>query len=179
MHPLSVFVWSFFIADGFVCVFVSIVLRYKNSIKPRVFSKEYIFHLPFNDCLHSVAMDTSGRLEVVVVKNVYCLFSFDSRRCFVYGVIRLTGRPSAESRLVAAVSSLPLSQLSCSCSWNGLVGLVVKVSASRVEDPGFESHLRQDPGIESCLHQDFSRVESYQWLKNWHSSGYPARRLAL
>ena len=25
----------------------------------------------------------------------------------------------------------------------------------------------------------FFQVESYQWLKNWHSSGYPARRLAL
>ena len=50
-----------------------------------------------------------------------------------------------------------------------LVGLVVKVSASRAEDSGFEFHL--------C--QDFSGVESYQWLKNWHSSGYPARRLAL
>ena len=47
-----------------------------------------------------------------------------------------------------------------------LVGLVVKASASRVEEvPGLESHLRQD----------FSRVESYQWLQNWHSSGYPAR----
>ena len=33
-----------------------------------------------------------------------------------------------------------------------LVGLVVKASASRAEDPGFES----------CLRQDFSRVESYQ-----------------
>ena len=33
-----------------------------------------------------------------------------------------------------------------------LVGLVVKTSAPRVEDPRFESHLRQD----------FSRVESYQ-----------------
>ena len=49
-----------------------------------------------------------------------------------------------------------------------LVGLVVKVSASRAEDPGFESRL--------C--RDFFRVKSYQWLKNWHSSGYPARRLA-
>ena len=49
------------------------------------------------------------------------------------------------------------------------VGLVVKASASRAEDPGFESRL--------C--RDFSGVESYQWLKNWHSSGYPARRLAL
>ena len=50
-----------------------------------------------------------------------------------------------------------------------LVGPVVKASASRVEDPGFESHLRWD----------FSRVESYQWLQNWHSSGNPARRLVL
>ena len=50
-----------------------------------------------------------------------------------------------------------------------LVGLVDKAFASRVEDPGFKSHL--------C--QDFSGVESYQWLKNWHSSGYSARRLVL
>ena len=50
-----------------------------------------------------------------------------------------------------------------------LVGLVVKASASRVEDPGFKSRLRRD----------FSGVESYLWLKNWRSSGYPARRLAL
>ena len=50
-----------------------------------------------------------------------------------------------------------------------LVGLVVNASTSRAEDPGFESRLRRD----------FSGVESYQRLKNWHSSGYPARRLAL
>ena len=50
-----------------------------------------------------------------------------------------------------------------------LVGLVVKASASRAEDPRFESHLRQD----------FWGVESYHWLKNWHSSCYPARCLAL
>ena len=50
-----------------------------------------------------------------------------------------------------------------------LVGLVVKASASRAEDPGFESSLRRD----------FFGVESYQWLKHWHSSRYPARRLAL
>ena len=32
-----------------------------------------------------------------------------------------------------------------------LVGLVVKACASRAEDPGFESHLRQDfSGVESC-----------------------------
>ena len=50
-----------------------------------------------------------------------------------------------------------------------LAGPVVKASASRAEDPGFESRLRRD----------FSGVESYQWLQNWHSSGYPARRLVL
>ena len=33
------------------------------------------------------------------------------------------------------------------CFTNCLIGLVVKVSASRAEDPGFESHLRQ--GVES------------------------------
>ena len=38
----------------------------------------------------------------------------------------------------------------------GLVGPVVKASASRAEDPGFESRLRRD----------FSGVESYQRLKN-------------
>ena len=48
-----------------------------------------------------------------------------------------------------------------------LAGLLVKASASGAEDPGFESRLRWD----------FFRVESY--LKNWHSSGYPARPLAL
>ena len=46
--------------------------------------------------------------------------------------------------------------------YDRLVDLVVKASASRAEDPGFEFRLRQN----------FSGVESYQWLKNWHSSGY-------
>ena len=50
-----------------------------------------------------------------------------------------------------------------------LVGLLVKESTSRAEDPGFESRLPRD----------ISGVESYQRLKIWHSSGYPARRLAL
>ena len=44
-----------------------------------------------------------------------------------------------------------------------------KASASRAEDPGFESRFRRD----------FFGVESYQSLQNWHSSGYPARRMAL
>ena len=50
-----------------------------------------------------------------------------------------------------------------------LVGLVVKASASRAEGPGLESRLTRD----------FLGVESYQWLKHWYSSGYPARCLAL
>ena len=37
-------------------------------------------------------------------------------------------------------------------NWNRLVGLVVIASASRAEDPGFES----------CLRQDFFGVVSYQ-----------------
>ena len=34
--------------------------------------------------------------------------------------------------------------MSCTLFANRLVGLVVKASASRAEDPGFESHLRRD-----------------------------------
>ena len=52
---------------------------------------------------------------------------------------------------------------------DSLVGLVVKASASRAEDPGFESRLRRDIFL----------VDSYQWLKNWHSSGHTARHLVL
>ena len=58
---------------------------------------------------------------------------------------------------------------STATSSHRLVGLVVKASSSKAEDPGFESRLRRD----------FFGVESYQWLQNWHSSGYPARRLVL
>ena len=44
--------------------------------------------------------------------------------------------------------------MSVECTWwvDRLVGLVVKVSASRAKDPGFESRLRRD----------FFGVESYQ-----------------
>ena len=40
----------------------------------------------------------------------------------------------------------------CSATWDRLVGLVVKASAPRAEDTGFESRLRRD----------FSGAESYQ-----------------
>ena len=38
---------------------------------------------------------------------------------------------------------------------------------------------RKIPGSNPVCAGIFLRVESYQWLKNWHSSGYPARHLAL
>ena len=58
---------------------------------------------------------------------------------------------------------------SLSCLIHRLVGLVVKVPASRAEGPGFESRLRLD----------FSGSSHTSDLKKWHSDGYPARRLAL
>ena len=69
-------------------------------------------------------------------------------------------------RVVPRTEQSELKWLPCQ---DRLVGLVVKASASRAGDPEFKSRLRRD----------FSGVESYQWLKNWHSSGYPARRPAL
>ena len=51
-----------------------------------------------------------------------------------------------------------------------LFGLVVKGSASRTEDPGFDSRLR---------HGDFSRSSHTSGLKNWLSSGYPGSALGL
>ena len=61
----------------------------------------------------------------------------------------------------------------CYCFWstalyfnpNRLVGLVVMASASRAEDPGFESRLRQD----------FFGVKSYQLLKK--KNGTPVTSL--
>ena len=38
---------------------------------------------------------------------------------------------------------------------------------------------RKIPGSNPAYAGIFFGVESYQWLKNWHSSGYPARRQAL
>ena len=46
-----------------------------------------------------------------------------------------------------------------------LVGLVVKASASRAEDPEFDSLSRR---------RDLFRVESCHGLKNWHSLGHNA-----
>ena len=74
--------------------------------------------------------------------------------------------PSQDVKQGVNFSKRPLHQLAFS---HRLVGLVVQPSASKAEGPGFESRLRRD----------FFGVESYQWLKNWHSSGYPARRLAI
>ena len=81
----------------------------------------------------------SDQLIIVVIHRV-------SRYCHLQMVIRI----------------LPTVQ------WYWVHLFTLPLSASRAEDPGFESRL----------HQDFFGVESYQWFQNWHSSGYPARRLA-
>ena len=44
-------------------------------------------------------------------------------------------------------------------------------SGVRLESERSRVRIPLEPGL--------FRVESYQWLQNWHSSGYPARRLAL
>ena len=49
-----------------------------------------------------------------------------------------------------------------------LVGLVVKASASRAEDPEFDS----------CLHREFSGVESYQRLKKLAHQWLPCYRVS-
>ena len=53
-----------------------------------------------------------------------------------------------EGYMIRASEKIVVAVFYCNC----LVGLVVKMSASGVEDPRFESHLRRD----------FSGVESYQ-----------------
>ena len=59
---------------------------------------------------------------------------------------------------------------SLSFAVNHLLGVLVKASTSRAEDLGFKFPLAL---------WGFFWVESYQWLQNWHSIGYPARRLVL
>ena len=73
--------------------------------------------------------------------------------------------------------------------------LFIICRAKRVKDSGFTfwtklvaltQSLLAPHSLESGRSQvriplapGFFRVESYQWLKNWHPNGYPARRLAL
>ena len=52
--------------------------------------------------------------------------------CFFFFVVRWTEMPVALTKAAVFISS------------DRLVGLVVKASASRAEDPGFESRLRRD-----------------------------------
>ena len=76
-------------------------------------------------------------------------------------LITLVRRMRWRSRLGPTAANPTKIKASCLRLVNRLVGLVVKASASRAEDPGFESRFRRD----------FSGVESYHWLKNWHSRG--------
>ena len=70
-------------------------------------------------------------------------------------VFRATIDPRSQMKEVVnyAISSL---RYSLRAAGDRLVGLVVKASTSREDDPGFESRLRRN----------FSGDESYQWLKN-------------
>ena len=60
--------------------------------------------------------------------------------------------------------------LSCSCCVYRLIDLVIKASSLRAEDLGFSSSLSRG---------GFSGSSHTSEFKNWHSSGYPARCLAL
>ena len=70
--------------------------------------------------------------------------------CFCFDIYKLTGSEitfvASDPQIFRNFSDVvlwlqPLCLHLCHCLC--LVGLVVKVSVSRVEDPGFESHLRQ------------------------------------
>ena len=61
-----------------------------------------------------------------------------------------------------------LIQPQCSHTEHRLVGLVVRAPTSRAEDPRFDSSLRRDLSGSNQASD-----------KNWHSSFYPASRLAL
>ena len=97
----------------------------------------------------------------------FCCVGYMVCKSYRWAFLKMSWRVAVNN--LREIGSPSLSIEISSEAWHHLVGLVVKASASRVEDPGFESRLRRD----------FFRVKSYQWLKNWYSSGYPARRLAL
>ena len=63
--------------------------------------------------------------------------------------------------------------------WLLLYSSYTLISLCIAGTPRWPSGKAEDPKFESRLRRAFFGVESYQWLKNWHSSGYPARRLVL
>ena len=78
---------------------------------------------------------------------------------------RQTNKPTKQP-----TKSPPKLSISAPClRLHRLLGLVVKVSASRAEDPGFDSHLRSG---------DFSGSSHTSDLQILTPVGYPARRLA-
>ena len=83
--------------------------------------------------------------------------------------------PPPPKHSLLMTSALKALTLKATCYWvvhfahsYRLVGLVVKASTSRAEDPWFKSHLRQIFLSQVIL-----------VTKIWHSSGYPARCLVL
>ena len=62
---------------------------------------------------------------------------------------------STAAAAAATTTTITTTTTTTTTTTDRLVGLVLKASASREEDPGFESRLRRE----------FSGVESDQWLK--------------
>ena len=107
----------------------------------------------------SVCVSTFSRMFLSV-----CLFLFNHLYvCLLFPAYFYLSACSCSTICMPAMS-FPIS-FAC----NRLAGLVIKATASRATDPGFDSRLRRD----------FSGSSFTSGLKNWHSSGYPARRLAL
>ena len=90
--------------------------------------------------------------------------------------------------LLSKVDASPLGHPSVQCcedrpahinpEWTQLPAILLsKVGPPRWPSGEASTSRAEDPGFKTC--QDFFGVKSYQWLKNWHSSGYPARHLAL
>ena len=82
--------------------------------------------MPWNACVHRLDLGLYSHLKEFLGKGVR-----------TQGSLQLKKSSVPETRLIrtASPTHYPLDHLG---------GLVVKVSASRVEDPGFESRLRQN-----------------------------------
>ena len=111
--------------------------------------------------MFSVTLDDNVSVEVVVRRKSNTIRNFPCTvlQCPVVlttvlqcPVVLTSLKSSLISTTVSALKVNFCSGVDALTKGDRLVGLVVKASASRTEDPGFESRLRRD----------FFRVESYQ-----------------
>ena len=96
---------------------------------------------------NDVPSSRSGMIYFYLDKSGYCF-----KEKLWETAERLDGVPMSLSKHYDAILSRNWLMETARCLSDRLVGLVVKVSASRAEDPGFESRLRRD----------FFGVKSYQ-----------------